>query len=119
MDMLIERKNIAQKYHDAVKNEELADLPEDLQPYQEQVLQLIDSVYSDAKLPEIENDRGAKTNPLNANFEKKEFKELWNRINRKAAYSVHFDSTELVAKCIQAIDRELNVKPLQYTVTAR
>jgi type III restriction enzyme len=110
------KKNIAQKYHDAVKNEELADLPEDLQPYQEQVLQLIDSVYSDAKLPEIENDRGAKTNPLNANFEKKEFKELWNRINRKAAYSVHFDSTELVAKCIQAIDRELNVKPLQYTV---
>ena len=30
------KKNIAQKYHDAVKNEELADLPEDLQPYQEQ-----------------------------------------------------------------------------------
>lgn len=110
------KKNIAQKYHDAVKNEELADLPEDLQRFKEQVFQLIDSVYSDAKLPEIENDRGAKTNPLNANFEKKEFKELWNRINRKAAYSVHFDSTELVDKCIQAIDRELNVKPLQYTV---
>lgn len=110
------KKNMAQKYHDALKNEELADLPEDLQPYKEQVLQLIDSVYSDANLPQIENDRGAKTNPLNANFEKKEFKELWNRINRKAAYSVHFDSVELVKKCIQTLDKELRVTPLQYTV---
>ena len=110
------KKNIAQKYHDAIKNEELAELPEDLKPYKEQVFQLIDSVYSDAKLPDIENDRGAKTNPLNANFEKKEFKELWNRINRKAAYSVHFDSAELVRKCIRTLDMELRVTPLKYTV---
>ena len=110
------KKNIAQKYHDALKSEELANLPEDLQPYKEQVFQLIDSVYSDAKLPEVENDRGAKTNPLNDNFEKKEFKELWSRINRKAAYSVHFDSDELVQKCIRTINGELRVAPLQYTV---
>ena len=110
------KKNVAQKYHDALKNEELADLPEDLQPYKEQVFQLIDSVYSDAKLPQVENDRGAKTNPLNANYEKKEFKELWNRINRKAAYSVHFDSAELIKKCIDTLNAELRVTPLQYTV---
>lgn len=110
------KKNIVHKYHDAVKDEALADLPEDLQPYKEQVFKLIDSVYTDAKLPQIENDRGAKTNPLNANFEKKEFKELWDRINRKAAYSVHFDSAELVDKCIQTLNKELRVTPLQYTV---
>ncbi|SEH05232.1 type III restriction-modification system endonuclease [Candidatus Venteria ishoeyi] len=110
------KKNIAQKYHDALKNEELADLPEDLQPYKEQVFQLIDSVYSDAKLPEVENDRGTKTNPLNANFEKKAFKSLWNRINRKAVYSVHFDSAELVGKCIQTLNKELRVKSLEYNV---
>ncbi len=109
-------RNIVQKYHDELKNGELSDLPEDLLPFKEQVFQLIDSVYSDAKLPEVENDRGAKTNPLNVNFEKKEFKELWNRINRKAAYSVHFDSTELVGKCIQTFNKELRVMPLQYTV---
>lgn len=115
-DYTDDHDHIAQAYHDAVKNETLAPLPEDLQPYQEQVLQLIESVFSDAKLPQIENDRGAKTNPLNANFEKKEFKELWNRINCKAAYSVHFDSAELVGKCTQTLDRELRVTPLQYTV---
>lgn len=110
------KKNIAPKYHDALRNEELAELPEDLQPYKEQVFKLIDSVYSDANLPEIGNDRGAKTNSLNDNFEKKEFKELWNRINRKAAYSVHFNSDELVRKCIQTLNQELRVTPLKYTV---
>ncbi len=110
------KKNISQKYHDALKDQNLAELPEDLQLYKEQIFQLIDSVYSDAKLPDIENDRGAKTNPLNANFEKKEFKELWNRINRKAAYSVHFDSAELVGKCVKTLNMELRVVPLRYSV---
>lgn len=110
------KRNIAEKFHEAVNNDNLADLPEDLTPYKEQIFQLIQSVYSDAQLPEIENDRGAKTNPLNANFEKKEFKELWTRINSKAAYSVHFDSSELVEKCIQTLNMQLRVSPLQYTI---
>ena len=110
------KKNIAQKYHDALKDEELAELPEDLQPYKEQVFQLIDSVYSDAKLPQIGDGRKSKPNSLNSNFKKKEFKELWSRINRKAAYSVHFDSAELVEKSIQALNKKLHVTPLQYTV---
>jgi type III restriction enzyme len=110
------KRNIAEKFHEAVNNDNLANLPEDLTPYKEQIFQLIESVYSDAQLPAIENDRGAKTNPLNANFEKKEFKELWTRINRKAAYSVHFDSAELVEKCIQTLNMQLRVSPLQYTI---
>jgi len=111
------KKTITQKYHDAVKNEELAELPEDLQPYAPQVFELIDSVYSDAKLPKPENERAAKNNPLNANFEKKEFKELWDRINRKAVYSVDFDSKELVEKCIQELNLELvKVSPLRYNI---
>lgn len=115
-DYTDDNDHIAQEYHDAIKNEMLAPLPEDLQPYKEQVYQLIDSVYSDAKLPQVDNDRVAKTNPLNTNFEKNEFKELWNRINRKAVYSVHFDSSELVEKCVQTLNKELHVAPLQYTV---
>jgi len=110
------KKNIAQAYHDAVKNNTLSPLPDDLMPYKEQIFQLIDSLYSDVMLPEIENDRGSKTNPLNTNFEKKEFQELWHRINKKAAYSVHFDSSELIGKCVKTLDNELRVAPLQYTI---
>lgn len=103
-------------YHDARKAGTLADLPEDLKPHAEQVLQLIDSVFSFSQLPDIGDDRRPKKNPLNANFDKQEFKALWNRINRKAAYSVEFDSDELVQKAVKEIDASLRVTPLQYTI---
>lgn len=110
---------IAAAYHEAKKAETLAELPEELKPHAEQVFQLIDSVFSESQLPDIGNGRKPKKNPLNANFDKQEFKELWNRINRKAAYSVAFDSDELVRKAVNALnnkDTGLRVTPLQYTI---
>ena len=109
-------RNIVQKYYDALKNGTLVELPEDLKPYKEQISQLIESVYSDAQLPQIVDEHATRVNPLNANFEKKEFKELWDRINYKAVYNVYFDSAELIAKSIQALDNKLRIAPLQYTI---
>lgn len=111
-------ERITEGYHTAKKEGMLAPLPAELEPYKEQVLQLIDSVFSTAQLPEIEDDRKGKVNALNANFEKKEFQELWSRINRKAIYAVDFKTNELIEKCIKTLDKELKVTPLQYTVTA-
>ncbi len=91
-------------------------MPPELAVHIEQVFQLIDSVFSDAQLPPIDNGRNAKTNPLNANFDKKEFKALWNRINHKAAYVVDFETPELIKKCVVGLDKELRVSPLQYTI---
>ena len=107
---------IADAYHEAKAKGKLADLPDDLKPHTEQVFQLIESVFSDAQLPKVDDDRKPKTNSLNANFEKKEFQELWTRINRKAVYLVEFDSKELIHKCINALDSQLRVTSLQYTV---
>jgi type III restriction enzyme len=107
---------ISDAYHEAKKEGKLAELPEELRAHAEQVFQLIDSVYSDAQLPQLDDGRETKENYRNANFEKKEFIELWNRINQKAAYTVHFQSDELVKKCLTALDNELRVTPLQYTV---
>ncbi len=107
---------IADAYHDAKKAGTLADLPPELKPHAEHVFQLIDSVFSASQLPDISDDRRPKRNPLNANFEKQEFKALWSRINRKAAYSVEFDSDELVQKAVKEIDASLRVTPLQYTI---
>ncbi|MYB34729.1 MAG: restriction endonuclease subunit R, partial [Gammaproteobacteria bacterium] len=56
--------------------------------------------------------------PLNTNFYKKEFQELWAKINRKAIYRVKFDSDELVQKCVSALNRHLQVTPLQYMIQA-
>jgi type III restriction enzyme len=110
---------ITSKYHEAKKDGALAALPPELVPHAEQVFKLIDSVFSENQLPEIGDDRKPKKNPLNANFEKQEFTELWNRINRKAAYSVDFDHDELVQKAVKTLndkDAGLRVTPLQYTI---
>lgn len=108
--------HITSVYHDAKGAGTLAALPPELAPYAHQVYQLIDGIFSDAQIPLPDDDRKAKGNPLNANFKKKEFLDLWSRINRKAAYTVHFETPELVAKCVSAIDKELRVSPLQYTI---
>ncbi len=64
---------------------------------------------------------GSKTkvpeNKLNDNFAKKEFQKLWKRINHKYAYTVDFDSEELIKKAVAAINRELSVTQLSYVVT--
>ncbi len=115
-DYTDDNDRITQAYHDAKKEGTLAPLPPDLAEWDLQIYRLIDAVFSDAQLPAIEDERKVKANPLNANFHKKEFQELWGRINRKAAYTVHFETAELVAKALAALDAELKVTPLQYTV---
>jgi type III restriction enzyme len=109
-------KNILDTYHEAKKAGALALLPYDLLPHAEQIVQLIDTVFSEAQLPDVGNARGPKSNPLNSNFEKKEFQELWARINRKAVYRVEFESDELIRKCVSALNSGLRVLALQYKV---
>ncbi|HHT9690285.1 TPA: type III restriction-modification system endonuclease [Legionella pneumophila] len=108
--------HISQKFHDDLDAGKLAEFPESLKDMTHQVVGLIKGVYSDALLPSIENDRGLKINPLNDNFHKKGFKELWNRINQKVVYNVHFDSNELIQKSVAELDKNLKVSPLSYTI---
>jgi type III restriction enzyme len=120
-DYTDDNDSITRTYHEARNDGALAELPPELRPYEAQVIALIDSVFSEARLPDIGDGRKPKRNPLNANFDKQEFKALWSRINRKAAYSVHFDSEELVKKAVTTINDPsasvgLRVMPLQYVI---
>jgi len=115
-DYTDDKDHITDEYHRDKRDGTLAKLPESLQAYAPQVIQLIDSVYSDAMLPSIDDERKVKSNPRNDNFHKKEFRELWDRINHKAVYTVHFDSDELIRKSISCLDEKLRVEKLQFTV---
>ncbi|HAU0553853.1 TPA: restriction endonuclease subunit R [Legionella pneumophila] len=108
--------SITQKFHDDLECGKLVEFPESLSAIADQIVELIKGVYSDTLLPSIVNDRRFKINPLNENFHKKEFKELWNRINQKVTYNVHFDSNELIQKCVAELDKNLKVSPLSYTI---
>jgi len=107
---------ITAAYHEAKQAGTIAPLPPELAAYSEHIFRLVDSVYSTEQLPEIENGRVPKDNPLNANYHKKAFRELWSRIHQKAVYSVHFETAELIVKCVTTLDAELKVAPLQYVV---
>ena len=117
-DYIDDHAAITADYHAARAAGTRAELPAELQPYAAQVFELVDSVFTQALLPTPEDGRKGQVNRLNENFHKREFQALWNRINRKAAYTVHFDSDELVGKCIATLDQELHVQPLQYTVVS-
>ncbi|VAW48969.1 Type III restriction enzyme, res subunit:DEAD/DEAH box helicase, N-terminal [hydrothermal vent metagenome] len=109
---------IVDTYHEAKREGALAVLPDSLKPYTEEIHQLISGVFSASLLPDIEDGRKAKENPLNANFDKKEFQQLWSKINRKAVYTVDFDSNELISKCVKILNEKgsLKISPLQYVI---
>lgn len=92
-----------------------SDLPAGLEEYRYQVIELIESLRLD--VPRPVDGRKPKKIPLNeTNFKKREFQELWGRINRKAVYQVKFDSAELIANCVRTLDTSLNVTMMQYVV---
>lgn len=85
-----------------------------VKPIVDYVWPVIDALYLDLPIPG--DGRKPKVIPLNSNFEKQEFVELWNRINHKSVYQVEFDSKELIAKCVIALDAQLKVNAMQYVV---
>lgn len=119
-DYIDNNDGITESYRTDLENNCLAPLPESLAPFGEGVHALIQSVFDESVLSRmIENGNKTKIpeNALNENFYKKEFQTLWNYINRQYAYTVEFDSRELIEKAIKHINENMYVSQLQYTVT--
>ena len=120
-DYIDNNDSIMESYRTDLENNRLAPLPESLAPIGEGVHALIQSVFDESVLSRmIENGNRTKIpeNVLNENFYKKEFQTLWNYINHQYAYTVEFDSRELIEKAIKHINENMYVSQLQYTVTA-
>ena len=120
-DYIDEKGNILQDYHTDMDKGTLAPMSKKLQPIEEQVHKLIQSIFDPAALEDMVEDANGKAEVvnerLNDNAEKKEFKALWNEINHRYVYTVHYDSEELIQKAIAAINSELSVTQLKYVVT--
>ena len=120
-DYIDEKGNILQDYHTDMEKGTLAPMSKKLQPIEEQVHKLIQSIFDPAAFDDMVEDANGKAEVvnerLNDNAEKKEFKALWNEINHRYVYTVHYDSEELIQKAIAAINSELNVTQLKYVVT--
>lgn len=119
-DYIDDDDKVTDSYRQDIKSGTVAELPDELKPMADGIHTLIQAVYDDSVLKDMFTDgheTKVKDNPLNENFAKKEFQALWREINHKYAYTVEFDSDELIKKAIAHIDEKLFVSELQYTAT--
>jgi len=111
---------VTQKYKTEDAAGTLAPQPEEVLLKTEAINRLIRSVFDESALNGlVSNGLATKIteNRLNDNAKKKEWLELWKRINHKYSYTVHFDDEELYRKSIEHINAQLNVGELRYTMT--
>ena len=112
--------NVTDEYRNDLVNNTLIPVPDELKPIEVGIHKLVQGIFDDSVLKDMVSDGNKpayKDNPLNENFYKKEFQTLWKSINHKYAYTVNFDSSELVQKAIDHINNNLYVSELQYTTT--
>ena len=115
----IDRK-VTDKYKNDVKNNTIAPVPSELKKLEIGIHNLVQAIYDESIIDTMftnGNETKVKENPLNDNFYKEEFQNLWKEINHKYAYTVQFDSSELIDKAVKAINDKLFVSQLQYTTT--
>ena len=111
---------VTDKYRADLENHCIEALPDDIRDITAGVQLLIQSVFDPSVLDGMISNAAKtkiKENPLNDNFYKQEFQTLWGYINHKYAYTVSFDSDELISKSIAHINDKLFVSELQYTAT--
>ena len=98
------------------KEAETLDFGDRFNKITEGLVQTLDSVFN-PKAIKIDDARKSKeANFQEEQFKKKQFQELWKRINVKTYYKVDFETEELIHKSVDAIDRHLSVTEFRMVV---
>lgn len=115
-------KQLTEDYHalnDEMKVQKIREAVGELYaPYAENIENILASIYDPKRGQLVTNAR--RPEKLNLNPEKfasKKFKELWNRISEKTYYTVEFDESELVERCINSLNRNLRVTKAEVIIT--
>ncbi len=113
---------VTQLYKDELRDGTLKPLFPGIKPMEAEIHRLVQAVFDGSAGLEdmVGNDFATRVpeNRLNENFKKREFQELWANISHKYAYTVHYDSGELVGKAVSAINANLSVTELKYIMTS-
>lgn len=117
-DYVTDAGNLTFEYYKAVENNNLLPLPSKLEPIAEDVFRLIAGIFNPKVIEDMVEEVQPMTAPneLNDNFTNERFQKLWNEINHKYVYTVHYDSDELIEKAIANLRKSLAVTKLQYVM---
>ncbi len=104
------------KFHDD-KQQGVLDFGE-YDDYKHDVVRKLDTVFNpDAVKPE--NGRKVREAKFDSRkFERKEFQELWRKINHQTYYTVDFKTDELIEKAVIQLDNHLKVSDIQLRVVS-
>ena len=107
---------LTQKYHDD-KQLGVLDFGEDYDEEEKKgIIKKLDSVFN-PNTTKPDNARQAREAKFDSNkFQRKEFQELWKRINHQTYYTVDFKTEDLISKAVQRLDNELHVSQVSITV---
>lgn len=121
---LIDRasKQLTDDYHAMSEEQKIQKIRESVgeqyAPFAENLENILASVYDPKRGQLIANARRSeKLNLDQEKFASKKFKELWDHINEKTYYTVEFDESELVKKCIDSLNKNMRVTKTEVIIT--
>ncbi len=96
-------------------------VPTEFSPFTPEIVKIVQDVYSTDNYKAVDDGREDNVNEAilkpNDNFSKKEFQDLWSKINTITAYEVDFDSKELIEKSVESLNAHLEVNRVTVTIT--
>ena len=114
-DYIDDDGRLTETYHEAKRSGNLQ-LGDEFQPILSEIVQTLDSVFDPKKINIDDSRKPKEANFDEEKFKKKQFQELWKRINVKTYYKVDFETIELISKAIDAIDKHLSVTEIRMVV---
>ncbi|MDR0693191.1 MAG: DEAD/DEAH box helicase family protein [Puniceicoccales bacterium] len=100
----VEKGKLTEKYYSDVQNGKFT---VEANVLADDIIGIIGTIYdSDAMKPENARERNVELKLDKEKLSKKEFQDLWNRINIKSSYSVDFDTDDLIAKSVETLNSE-------------
>lgn len=98
------------------KEADTLDFGEQFESVKAGIIQTLERVFNPQTI-KIEDGRKPKeANFQEEQFKRKQFQELWKRINVKTYYKVDFETADLIHKSIDAIDKHLSVTEIRMVV---
>ena len=98
---------LTQKFHDD-KQQEILDFG-DFNEYKQDIVKRLDAVFNPNSV-RPENARQVREAKFDTRkFERKEFQEMWRKINHKTYYTVDFKTEDLINRAVIALDNHLQV----------
>lgn len=108
---------LTQAYHEA-KQQGILDFGEDYNEYKDDIVKKLNTVF-DPNVIKPKNERQLREAKFDTQkFERKEFQQLWNKINHQTYYTVDFKTDELIEKAAIQLDAHLNVTTISINVVS-